>query len=254
MISIRDVSVGYGGSTVLRVDSLDVRPGEVVALVGRNGCGKSTLLRALVGLLPHEGSILLDGTQVQQLGHRARARVVAYLPQVLRAADLSVEALVAHGRYARIEGITKTLGSDDVRIVEEAMRTADVERLRDRSLVELSGGERQRAYLAMVVAQQARYLLLDEPGTYMDAEHRLELSGLLTSLARSGKGLLVTSHDLPEAFSVADRVCLVSQGRVVACDKPDVLCGQRDVVRAAMGVSVVREDTPGALYPYALAR
>ena len=254
MICLRDVAVGYGERAVLRVDGLELAPGEVSALVGRNGCGKSTLLRALVGILPHEGEVLVDGHEVAALPHRERARLLAYLPQSLRVADLTVAALVAHGRYARLSGVSKTLGAADREAVGRAMEVADVSWLADRTLAELSGGERQRAYLAMVVAQDTPYLLLDEPGTYMDAEHRLLLGTFLARLAREGRGVVVTSHDLPEAFSVADRVCLVADGGLVASDAPERLAARPDVVRAAMGVSVVPERTEGALYPYALGR
>lgn len=254
MISLRDVSVGYGETTVLRVDSLDLRPGEVSALVGRNGCGKSTLLRALVGILSHKGRILVDNHEVAQLSHRQRARLVAYLPQSLRVADLTVSMLVAHGRYARMSGMSKTLGQKDREAVERAMETADVAALANRTLAELSGGERQRAYLAMVVAQDTPYLLLDEPGTYMDAEHRLQLGQLLVRLAGQGRGVVVTSHDLPEAFSIANRVCLVSNGQLAANDTPESLASQREVVRAAMGVSVVSQRADDALYPYTLGQ
>ena len=163
MICVRDFCAGYDGRVVLRADALDLREGRVCGLLGRNGSGKSTLLKAVCALGPYQGSVLVDGNEVSDLQRIERARRVAYLPQSLAVPQMSVRTLVSHGRFARMSA-SKVLGDQDRLRVEEAMRSVGVDGMAGRELPELSGGERQLAYLAMVVAQDAPMLLLDEPG------------------------------------------------------------------------------------------
>jgi iron complex transport system ATP-binding protein len=249
MICVRDFCAGYDGRVVLRADALDLREGRVCGLLGRNGSGKSTLLKAVCALGPYQGSVLVDGNEVSDLQRIERARRVAYLPQSLAVPQMSVRTLVSHGRFARMSA-SKVLGDQDRLRVEEAMRSVGVDGMAGRELPELSGGERQLAYLAMVVAQDAPMLLLDEPGTYLDLAHQVELARLLRKLAAGGRGVVMATHDVASAFSTCDELVLVGDGKVVATGTPSELSAKPDLLRACLGVTVARTDVPGAVYGY----
>lgn len=253
MIEARGLSCGYGGAPVLGVEGLSLGQGRVTAVLGRNGCGKSTLLRALAGIADYGGSVLLDGDEARGLSHQERARRVAFLPQSLAVADMDVRTLVSHGRYARM-GRSKVMGEADRAAVEEALATVGIEKLAGRHLAEVSGGERQLAYLAMVVAQDSPMLLLDEPGTYLDLEHQLRLSGLLRRLADSGRGVVVSTHDVGAAFSDCDRLVLLGEGGVLGEGIPAELAARPNLVRRCLGVAVARVDLPNAARPYVPVR
>ncbi|MDI9590295.1 MAG: ABC transporter ATP-binding protein [Acidobacteriota bacterium] len=253
MIGLRDVRVGYGERAVLQVDDLALAPGRITAVIGSNGCGKSTLLRALVGLLPYGGSIRVCGDELRDLPHRERARRVAYLPQVLQAPAMTVRTLVGHGRFSRL-GPLQALGEGDERAIRHAMDLCDVWQLRDRAVRDLSGGERQRAYLAMAIAQDAPMLLLDEPGAHLDVAHRLATHRIMRLLASEGKGVVVTSHDVTETFTVCDDVCLIGRGTIKAYGEADRIVTEQDLLADALGVRVRRVEGEGLLFPYALVR
>ena len=252
MIGVKGLSFVRDGGFSLAVDSLELNDGQVSALVGQNGCGKSTLLRCLAGVLPHGGGILLDGAELGSLGHRERARHLAYLPQELGCPQMDVYTLACHGRFATL-GVVRTLGERDRRLVRQAMELTGVWGLRDRRLADISGGELQRAYLAMVVAQDAGTLLLDEPSAHLDAHRRWELAGLLRGLAGEGLAVVVATHDVESAFSSADNVCLMADGRVAAQGPPDVVAAS-GAVAPALGVGVAEQDDPKLLWRYALTR
>ena len=252
MIGVRGLSFAREGGFALAVDSLELNDGQVSALVGRNGCGKSTLLRCLAGVLPHEGSVLLDGVELGSIGHKERARHLAYLPQELGCPRMDVYTLACHGRFATL-GAVRTLGERDRRLVREAMQLTGVWELRDRPLADVSGGELQRAYLAMVVAQDAGTLLLDEPSAHLDAQRGWELAKLLRRLADEGLAVVVATHDVESVFSCADKVCLMADGRVIAQGPPGAV-DKSGAVPSALGVGVAEQDDPRLLWRYALTR
>lgn len=249
MIHAKDLTCGYDDLVVLTVPELELTQGGITGLLGRNGCGKSTLLRSLAGLIPCRGQVEVDGLDLHKLSHQERARHVAFLPQSLSVPDMTVRTLVGHGRYARM-GRSKVLSQEDLAQVQAAMATIGIEELADRPLAQLSGGQRQLAYLAMVVAQDAPMLLLDEPGTYLDLEHQLELAALLRQVARDGRGVVVATHDVASAFSTCDRLVLLGEGRMMAQGTPEELAEVPDLVRACLGLTVAPVDLPGAAYRY----
>ena len=253
MIELSNVTLAYGERQILNIPSLTLPQGRVTAVIGRNGSGKSTLLRALVGLLPYEGSIRLDGDELRDLAHRTRARRVAYLPQLLSVPAMNVQTLVGHGRFARL-GPLQSLGRADHDAIERAMELTDSWDLRHKLVKDLSGGERQRAYLAMVIAQDTPMLLLDEPGAHLDVGHRIEASRIMRQLAADGRGVVVTSHDLPEAFAACDDVCVVNRETIAAARSVDSVVADKALLRDAMGVSVRKTEGEDLLFPYALAR
>lgn len=245
----RDTKSGHPGDLVVRIDHLELREREITVIVGKNGCGKSTLLKAIAGLLPHYGEILSDGSEIGKLSSVRRARLISYLPQHLTIPEMSVDTLVNHGRFCRM-GFSKTLTVKDKEFVADAMTLAEVDHLRGKSLSLLSGGERQRAYMAMTIAQESPMMLLDEPDTYMDIEHKKALLSILHTLRDQGRGIVMSSHDLPFAFLAADRICVMKDGQITAEGKPDEIASRGTILREAMGAGMRKVTEPGFLYPY----
>lgn len=253
MLELRDLKAGYGSRTVLQIETLDFCPGQITTILGRNGCGKSTLLRAIRGMIPCRGTVRLGGEDLRKLEPRERAKRVAYLPQSLMVPEMDVYTLAAHGRFCR-KRFSGRLGEEDRAAVRRAMEETDVWHLRERKLRQLSGGERQRAYLAMVIAQDAPFLLLDEPEASMDIAHQIELAERFRALADRGKGLIVSSHDLPMSFARSDRIVLLAEGRVFAEGSPQKLAGQTELIRRVMGASLTQEGSGEGLFPYVIAK
>lgn len=239
-----NIDAGYQARLVLRHLKLDVAEGEVIALVGPNGSGKSTLLRALGRILkPRAGAVYLDGRAISELSTREVARELAILPQgPTLTNDMTVEELVWMGRSPH-QGIFAIPGPNDRAAVEWAIAETGVEDLRSRSVASLSGGERQRVWIAMALAQQPRVLLLDEPTTFLDLSHQLEVLDLVHYLNREhGLTVVMVLHDLNQAARYADRIVVLNVGAVV-CQGPPAAVLTRDTLREVFGVEA--SVTPG---------
>ena len=251
MIELRDFRAGYRGTEKIRIDQLEIRPGQILGILGRNGSGKSTLLRALVGIIPYEGHALLDRKELADMTPRERAGRIAYLPQQLSPVHMSVATLAAHGRFARMS-FSKVMGEKDRAAVRTALENTGLWEDRHRSVFELSGGERQRAYLAMVLAQETEYLLLDEPAASLDISHQLEIMELLKELAADGRGIVITSHDLPQSVYCCDRICLIGDGKACPAISARELAGEDELLCRTLGVKLTAAGK--GLYPYVLDR
>lgn len=251
MIELKDFRAGYKGVEKIRVDELRIEPGRILGLLGRNGSGKSTFLKALVGIIPYGGHAILDKTETSSMTHRERARRIACLPQQLSPVSMSVGTLVAHGRFARMS-FSKIMGVKDREAVRHALEMTGLWEERHRSVAELSGGERQRAYLAMVLAQETEYLLLDEPAASLDIAHQIEIMELLKQLSSDGRGIVITSHDLPQSAAYCDRICVIDRGRAALAIPAAELAEKTEMLRETLGVTL----TPAGkgLYPYVLDR
>jgi iron complex transport system ATP-binding protein len=251
MIELKDFRAGYKGVEKIRVDELRIEPGRILGLLGRNGSGKSTFLKALVGIIPYGGHAILDKTETSSMTQRERARRIAYLPQQLSPVSMSVGTLVAHGRFARMS-FSKIMGVKDREAVRHALEMTGLWEERHRSVAELSGGERQRAYLAMVLAQETEYLLLDEPAASLDIAHQIEIMELLKQLSSDGRGIVITSHDLPQSAAYCDRICVIDRGRAALAIPAAELAEKTEMLRETLGVTL----TPAGkgLYPYVLDR
>ena len=251
MIELKDFRAGYKGVEKIRVDELRIEPGRILGLLGRNGSGKSTFLKALVGIIPYGGHAILDKTETSSMTQRERARRIAYLPQQLSPVSMSVGTLVAHGRFARMS-FSKIMVVKDREAVRHALEMSGLWEERHRSVAELSGGERQRAYLAMVLAQETEYLLLDEPAASLDIAHQIEIMELLKQLSSDGRGIVITSHDLPQSAAYCDRICVIDRGRAALAIPAAELAEKTEMLRETLGVTL----TPAGkgLYPYVLDR
>lgn len=226
MIQLDDLNFSYGGRTVLHNLSAAFSPGKLYAVLGPNGSGKTTLIRLLSRLLlPDSGSLTLDGKSYESYGRKEFARQLALLPQTRPIPAISVQDLVSHGRFPYL-GLSRTPGKDDLDAVERAMAAVNVQAFAGRDLRQLSGGERQRVYLALLLAQDTRYVLLDEPTTYLDASAQFSVMENLKCMSRDGKCVIAVLHDLNLALSFADEICLLDQGRIAAFGAPEALVEQ----------------------------
>ena len=242
MLEARNLSAGYPGRAVLAGVSLAAQPGRVLALLGPNGCGKSTLLRTMAGLLPPlGGEVLLDGRR--DYSPRQAAQRVAYLPQSRTAPNITVRRLVLHGRFPYLS-YPRRYGREDYETVDRALAAADALDLADRPLPELSGGQRQKAYLAMALAQETEAILMDEPTTFLDIRHQLEVLALVRRLAEEGRGVVLALHDLCLALTAADDVAVLGEGRLLALGGPEAVY-QSKVLERVMGVRLDRSEGPG---------
>lgn len=213
MLELQNISAGYGRKAVLDGVTVSFETGKLTSIVGVNGCGKSTLLKVILGILPASGGrVVIDGHDLQSLRRNEIARRVAYLAQGKNTPDMTVEQMVLHGRFPYLS-YPKRYQEADREIARKAMNAVGIAHLADTSLYELSGGMRQTAYIAMALAQDTDYILLDEPTTYLDIAHQLELMRLLRALADSGKGIVTVMHDLPLAFDFSDEITIIHNGR-----------------------------------------
>lgn len=221
LLRARDLTFSFGDRPVLRGVTLALDGGEVVALLGPNGSGKSTLIRALLGQLPAGGEISWTGRDVASWRRRDLARLVAYLPQSPTAEpEQRVADVLRLGRapYWRAFGVES---ARDEAVVREVAALLQLDDLLGRRMDQLSGGQRQRVFVGRCLAQEPRALLLDEPNTFLDLRHQVELLQLLRKLARErGVGVLLASHDLNVATSLSDRLILLEGGAVAAAGTP----------------------------------
>ncbi|CAD5940785.1 iron(III)-siderophore transporter (ATP binding component) [Streptomyces sp. KY75] len=221
-LQARDVRLGYGDREIVPGLSVTVPPGRITVIVGPNACGKSTLLRAMARLLvPSAGAVLLNGRSIQEMPTKEVAAVLGILPQSPTAPEgITVSDLVGRGRYPH-QGWFRRWGAEDDEAVAQALLSTDVLELADRPVDELSGGQRQRVWIAMALAQRTDILLLDEPTTFLDASHQLDVLDLLTDLNRErGVTMVAVLHDLNLACRYADHMIAMKAGRILAEGRP----------------------------------
>lgn len=221
-IDVEGLRIAYGANVALRDVSLRIASGEMVMLVGPNGSGKTTLLRGMSRLVrPERGRVLIGGEDIRRLPAREVARRLAILPQLPETAnDLTVRELVWRGRYPH-QGLLQRARTEDARAVAWAMEATDTTRFAGRQLGSLSGGERQRAWIALALAQQPDVLLLDEPTSFLDVQHQVEIMRLLRRLNAEGMTIVTVLHDLLLAGRYGSRVIGIRDG-CVAFDGPPV--------------------------------
>ncbi len=219
------MTLAYERRTISRELTVDVPDQSFTVVIGPNACGKSTLLRALSRLLrPSAGAVLLDGADIHRRPAREIAKTLGLLPQSSIAPDgIAVAELVSRGRYPH-QGLLRQWSREDEAVVAESMAATGVADLADRPVAELSGGQRQRVWLAMALAQQTPLLLLDEPTTYLDIAHQIEILDLCARLhEEEGRTLVAVLHDLNQAARYATHLIAMRDGQVVATGPPQTV-------------------------------
>lgn len=239
-----NLTVSYGAQTVLDGLSLALPAGKITALLGPNGCGKSTLLNCFSRLLtPDSGEILLDEKPIAGFSARQLARRLALLPQHhLSPEGITVRELVSYGRSPWLS-LWGRLSAEDNERVNVAMSQTRTRNLADRRLTQLSGGQRQRAFLAMVLAQDTPLILLDEPTTYLDINHQVELMRLMVELKRQGKTVVTVLHDLNQASRYCDHLVVLASGRVMAQGAPEAVM-KPELLKTVFSVEAVIHPEP----------
>ncbi len=247
-LEVEDLTLGYGDRTVVESLGLVLPPGRITAIVGANACGKSTLLRSMTRLLtPRAGRVVLDGKAVHRMPAKELARTLGLLPQSPIAPEgITVSDLVGRGRHPH-QGVFSRWSATDDEAVAAALEATETVALAERAVDELSGGQRQRVWIAMALAQQTDLLLLDEPTTFLDVSHQVEVLDLLTDLNRTqGTTIVMVLHDLNLAARYADHLVAIADGTVHAAGDPsDVLTAA--TVKAVFGLDseVIVDPTSG---------
>ncbi|MEU1496606.1 ABC transporter ATP-binding protein [Streptomyces sp. NPDC005732] len=244
-LSAHDLTLAYEQRTVVEGLDLEIPDGEVTVVVGPNACGKSTVLRALGRLLkPRGGSVLLDGAELARVPARQIARTIGVLPQSPTPPDgITVADLVARGRQPHQKWWQQWSETDE-RVVTDALERTDTADLRDRPVDELSGGQRQRVWIALALAQDTDLLLLDEPTTYLDIAHQVEVLDLVRRLNHErGRTVVAVLHDLNQAARYADHLVAMKAGRIVAQGPPAEVV-TAELVQDVFGLSCVVVPDP----------
>ncbi len=242
------ITLAYEDTPVVFDLSLSIEPGTITTIIGPNGCGKSTLLRSLARLLnPTEGSVLLDGQAIDTMPSRDVARQLGLLSQQAIVPDgVTVSELALRGRYPH-QAFFQPPTRHDTEAVDRALELSGMTELRDRPVAELSGGQRQRAWIAMALAQETPVLLLDEPTTFLDVAHQMEVMDLVVRLNREeGRTIVMVLHDINEAARVSDRLVAMRDGRIIGDGDPsDILTS--DLLAELYGIDCDLLPHPAAL-------
>lgn len=248
MIEFSHVSYAYGRRQVLKDINFSVRAHTITALLGRNGCGKSTLVSCIAGQLNYLGNITLNGREVKSLTEAERSRTISVLPQCPTVPDISVRELISFGRYPYL-GWQKKLDEENKRIVDRAITDTNLTALADESVKNLSGGERQRAFFAMILANDSRITVLDEPTTYMDIDHQKQLMDFTVELKRRKKTVIIVTHDISAALEYADSLAVVDNGRITFQGDRDTCINSR-ILEETFGRSQVVFERSGRKYVF----
>ncbi len=243
MIKVENLSLSYPGHPVLSGVNLSIPAGKITVIVGPNGCGKSTFLKALVGICPCDsGTILVDGQNISRYSTKELARKVAYLAQNRQVPDISVLRMVLHGRFPYLS-YPRRYKKEDFSIAYEAMEQMGIEDLAEEPLNALSGGTRQKVYIAVALAQDTPAILLDEPTTFLDVAHQLQMMEHARFLAEKGKAVVMVLHDLSMAMQTADQLAVMAEGRLLRCGEPEMIFDS-GCLDSVFGIRVCRFQTP----------
>lgn len=250
MLNLESLRINYADRTIVDNFSLHVKEGEVVSIIGPNGSGKSTILKAVSRLIPCEsGRVCIADQELGSLSTKQVSRLMCMLCQSNSSpADMTVEELVGYGRIPHKKWYERLTG-DDHEIVKWALEHTGMLEFKDRLVVSLSGGEAQRAWLAMALAQRPKVLLLDEPTTFLDIAHQLEVLELVRTLNRELKiTVVMVLHDLNHACTYSDKVCVIKEGNMRVFGKPQEVFTM-ELIRSVYGVDTDIEYRAGSDIP-----
>ncbi|WP_040157008.1 ABC transporter ATP-binding protein [Mobilicoccus massiliensis] len=251
----RDLTLAYDARVVSEELDVTIPPGRFTAIIGPNACGKSTLLRALARLLsPARGHVLLDGADIARLPTKELARHIGLLPQTpIAPSGITVADLVARGRFPH-QSLLRQWSDADSAAVDRALSYTRLTELARRPVDELSGGQRQRVWIALALAQETPLLLLDEPTTYLDIAHQIEVLDLFRGLFETGERTVVAVlHDLNQAARYADHVIAMREGAIVAAGAPSEVVTEQ-TVRDVFGLDCRIIDDPESHTPLVVPR
>ncbi len=244
------LQIGYGDFQVVRDMDIHIHPGKITSIIGPNGSGKSTVLKALTRLLPYQGGMVtLDGKSLKDYSAKEIAQRIGVLPQIHSAPpDFLVKDLVGYGRMPYQKWYQRN-NEEDEKIVNWAMQSTGVWALRDKSIHECSGGESQRVWIATVLTQQPEILFLDEPTTYLDIAHQLDMMQLVRKLNRENRiGVVMVLHDLSQALEVSDWIVVIKDGAKYDEGTPEEVITRR-MMREVYDVSCDIVHVPGREKP-----
>lgn len=253
MIEMKQVCAGYYDGEVLHDIDLTFEAGKVSVLIGPNGCGKSTLLKTLIRLNEHaSGEILIDGRSVKELESDELAQKVAYLAQNRRGSDITVERMVLHGRFPYLK-YPRRYRKEDFDKVKEALQWMGIEDLAGKQVSQLSGGTQQKVYIAMALAQDTKAILMDEPTVYLDIAHQIKTMEIARKLADQGKAVVMVLHDLPQAFQTADKMAVLSEGKVAGFGTSEEIF-KSGIIEKVFGIRLERIQTENGWQYYVALR
>lgn len=248
MLNVNNVSIKYDQTTIIDGLSLAIPENKITALIGPNGCGKSTLLKALCRINPlSQGSIELGGKALADYPDAQLATKIALLPQILECPEgITVKQLVEFGRSPHISRWVG-LKDEDHQHVAKAMQQTGVLEFAHRPVDSLSGGQRQRAWIAMVVAQNTDIVMLDEPTTYLDLSHQVELMNLMQELNRLGKTIIVVLHDLNQACRYSDHLVVLKSGELITQGKPAEIFNEKLLLEVFdLEAKIIKDPVPNS--------
>ena len=242
MIKVTNLSNGYTAEEILHDININIPAGKITVIVGPNGCGKSTLLKTFCGILPFsKGTIQLNGQPLNSYTPQMLARQISYLAQSRQVPDITVQRMVLHGRFPYLS-YPRRYRAADLQIAGDAMIRMGIEALADTPLNQLSGGTRQKVYIAMALAQDTPVILFDEPTTYLDISHQLQMMEHARFLCQEGKTVVMVLHDLSMSLQIADQMIVMNKGRVVKQGTPQEIFDSK-CLNNVFGVELSRIQT-----------
>ncbi|MDP4098783.1 ABC transporter ATP-binding protein [Paenibacillus sp. P96] len=258
-LEAKNVHIGYHDNEVISALTLQFEAGKIHSILGPNGCGKSTLLKALgKQIQTTDGEILFKNSEINKWSRKAFARELAFLMQVHESnPEVTVRQLIEYGRFPHKRKFER-LNQEDQAIVDHAITLTHLVDLTERTVDSLSGGERQRAWIAMALAQQPAILLLDEPTSYLDIHHQLEIIELIKQLnIEQGITIILVLHDINQAAMISDQIIVLQSGRLYDCGTPQNVITQkmlRDVFKVDAEINVSSENESISVYNFHLLK
>jgi ABC-type cobalamin/Fe3+-siderophores transport system ATPase subunit len=231
MIKLENIYSGYNKIEIIKNINIAFKEGSITSIIGKNGCGKTTLLRTAANLLkPFRGKIAIEGRDISDFPDKELAKKISFLPQLRIVPNITAFNLVMHGRYPYL-GFSRIPQKHDKEIVERAIEEMSLNNFINKNIRELSGGQRQKVYLAMILAQNTDIIFLDEPTTYLDINHQLEILQIINKLKQMGKTIAMVLHDLSNALAYSDQVCLMNNGEIIIYDTPQAVYDSKEIDR-----------------------
>ncbi|MCM3390482.1 ABC transporter ATP-binding protein [Ureibacillus chungkukjangi] len=249
-MNVSNVEVGYDKKVIVNDLTIGIPDSQITTIIGSNGCGKSTLLKAMTRIIPHQkGQIMLDGAEIQKKNTKELAKELAILPQTQDSAvGLLVEELVSYGRFPYQSGFG-SLTKEDREIIDWALNATNTYELKTRFVDELSGGQKQRVWIAMALAQNTDIIFLDEPTTYLDMAHQLEVLELLQNLnEKENRTIVMVLHDLNHAARFSNYMIALEQGNLVKAGTPEEVMTS-EVLKKVFNIDAVISTDPRSNKP-----